>query len=139
MTIPFRRSLCRGVVLLALVALIAGCSGQSTVESFYPSADTAEDALTAALTAWQNGEAKPGPSLKVDKVRVEVHDDLWEGGAKLKSFEIVDEVLSEGPRKFSVKLTLEGDSATKDITYVILGKDPLIVMSENQFNHIGDM
>lgn len=138
MTIPFRRSLCQGVVLLALVALIAGCSGQSTVESFHPSDGPAEDALNAALTAWQGGQAKPG-LIETSKARVQIDDEVWESGAKLKSFEIVEVLAGDGPPKFSVKLTLEGAAAPQDAIYVVVGKDPLMVMTEKQYNRNSDM
>ena len=52
--------LCRCVVLCSMLALHAGCSNQTSVQSFTPHEDLAFEALNEALTAWQNGQAKPG-------------------------------------------------------------------------------
>jgi hypothetical protein len=119
--------------LLALSLIIAGCSGQSSVESFHPKGDVAQEALEAALTAWQNGQPRPGLIEDVDPP-VQVQDDAWNAGSKLKSFEIVEALPGDSPRKFKVKLTIEGEAAPVDITYVVVGKNPLHVMREKEYN-----
>jgi hypothetical protein len=121
------------VALLALSLIIAGCSGQSSVESFHPKGDVAQEALEAALTAWQNGQAKPGLIEDYDPP-VQVQDDAWNAGSKLQSFEIVEALPGDSPRKFAVKLTLEGEAAPVEVTYVVVGKNPLHVMREKEYN-----
>jgi hypothetical protein len=121
------------VLLLALSLLALGCSGQSSVESFHPKGDVAKDALEAALTAWQNGQLKPGLIEDRDP-SVQVQDEAWNAGSKLKSFEIVEALPGDSPRKFTVKLTIEGEAAPAEITYVVVGKNPLHVMREKEYN-----
>jgi hypothetical protein len=119
--------------LLALALAFAGCSGQSSVESFHPKGDVAKEALEAALTAWQDGQPKPGLIEDYDPP-VQVQDDAWSAGSKLKSFEIVEALPGDSPRKFAVKLTIEGEAAPVEITYVVVGKNPLHVMREKEYN-----
>jgi hypothetical protein len=128
---------CRAVSWLALFASLAGCSGQSTVESFHPAQDRAREALETALTAWQNGQEKPG-RIETAEPAVQVTDAAWDAGSKLKSFEISD-LPGDSPRKFSVKLSLEGAATPQEITYVVVGKDPLWVMREDQYNRNSEM
>src|SRR5262249_12821731 len=87
------------LVLLVLVALAVGCSGGSSVESFHPQRDAALDALTSALTAWQNGETMDDLSENTDP-EVKVAEPKWNAGSKLKSFEIVQALPGDMPRKF---------------------------------------
>ena len=131
--------LCRGIALCGLLSLFAGCSGgKSSVESFNPQEDTAREALTEALTAWQNGQSEPG-EIEGTEPRVQANDSTWRSGAKLKSFEIAEELAGDNPRKFRVKLTLEGVDAAREVTYVVVGKDPLHVMSDDEYNRDAGM
>ena len=132
-----QRRLCRAISWLAFFTLLAGCSSQATVESFHPDQDLARGALETALTTWQNGQEKPG-LIETTEPAVQVTDPAWEAGSKLKSFEIT--VLpGDTPRKFSVKLSLEGAAAPEEITYVVVGKDPLWVMRDSEYNRSGGM
>jgi len=117
---------------------MAGCSGGSSVESFHPRGDVAREALSAALTAWQNGQTKEELRESTDPA-VDVAEPVWVAGSKLKSFEIVEELPGDIPRKFSVKITLEGGAAPEDVTYVVVGKDPLWVMREQEYDRTSDM
>jgi hypothetical protein len=126
------------LVLLVVAALTAGCSSGSSVESFHPQRDAALDALTSALTAWQNGETMDDLSENTDP-EVKVAEPKWNAGSKLKSFEIVQALPGDMPRKFSVKITLEGAAAPEDVTYVVVGKDPLWVMIEQEYERNSDM
>ena len=123
----------QGATLLAFSLFALGCSGQSSVESFHPKGDVAQEALEAALTAWQNGQAKPG-LIEDSDPPVQAQDDAWNAGSKLKSFEIVQALPGDSPRKFAVRLNLEGESAPAEITYVVVGKNPLHVMREKEYN-----
>ncbi len=109
----------------AAVAL-AGCPGGGT-EKFVPSEGAARQALETALDAWKGGQAKPG-KLSVGGVAVNVVDATWESGQKLTAYQIVSEEPGEGPRWFSVKLSLpKGDRTVK---YAVVGKDPIWVYDE---------
>lgn len=123
----------QGAFVLALSLFAFGCSGESSVQSFHPKTDVAQEALETALTAWQNGQAKPGLIEDSDPA-VQVQDDAWNAGSKLKSFEIVEALPGDSPRKFAVKLNLEGEPTPAEITYVVVGKNPLHVMREKEYN-----
>jgi len=121
-----------------LILLAAGCGEKTTVESFTPPKDTARDALTAALHAWKSGQAQPG-IIENATPKVQMTDPQWADGAKLKDYEIVEALPGDSPRKFSVKLTLEGEAAPAEKTYVVVGKEPLWVMPEDEYNRSGGM
>src|SRR5262245_37463206 len=97
MTHPISRYLLRSTALALLLA--AGCSNNPSVESFTPPKNTARDALTAALDAWQKGQAQPG-AIENATPKVQMNDPQWAKGAKLKSYEIVEELPGDSPRKF---------------------------------------
>ncbi len=138
MTCRIQPAVCRGIALCGLLSLLAGCGDKTSVESFNPEEDAAREALTTALTAWQNGQAEPG-DIKGAEPAVQANDSTWKSGAKLKSFEIAEELSSDLPRKFLVKLTLDGVAAPKEVTYVVYGKVPLWVMSEDEYNRDAGM
>ncbi len=131
-------AVCRGIALCCLLSLLAGCSGKTSVESFNPAKDEAREALTEALTAWQEGQAEPGV-VKDSDPPIHANDSTWRSGAKLKSFEIAQELPDKAPRKFLVKLTLDGVPAPKEVTYVVYGKVELWVMSEDEYNRDAGM
>ncbi|MSR59220.1 MAG: hypothetical protein EXS05_16515 [Planctomycetaceae bacterium] len=114
----------------------AGCGGGASVESFTPAADTAQEALTTALTAWQGGQ-KPG-TMKDSKTAVEIADPVWQSGAKLTSFEIVKALDGDNPRQFSVKLVIDG-AAPQEVVYVVVGKNTLCVMPRSEYDRTSGM
>ena|SRR5579872_3033190 len=136
MTPPLPKSIVRAVALAVLLA--AGCGNKDTVESFKPPTDTAREALTAALDAWQGGQAEPG-EIEDSELSVQMTDPEWAKGAKLKSYEIVEELPNESPPKFAVKLTLDGAPEPAKVTYVVVGKATLWVMTEAEFNRSSGM
>ena len=99
---------------------------------------SARTALTAALTAWQSGQAKPG-KIESAGQPVQVADKAWEAGAKLKEFEIVKALEGDSPRKFQVKLTLEKATAPQEVVYVVVGKNPLWVLREAEYQRDSSM
>jgi hypothetical protein len=130
--------LCSGLLPLALFALLSGCGGKATVESFHPKEDLARGALNTALTAWKNGLEKPGVVDSEDPA-VQLVDPAWAAGSKLTSYEVVAELPGKAPPAFTVKLTLEGAATPEETTYFVVGKDPLQVMRESEFNRAGGM
>jgi hypothetical protein len=114
-----------------LLGVCAGCFSRG-YDKYIPSEDKARQALEAALNAWRDGK-KPG-QVEGAPMPVQVVDSVWLSGKKLQSFEIVGEEKSEGPRVFSVNLTLQkpaGQQAT--IRYYVVGKDPLWVYRESDY------
>jgi hypothetical protein len=114
-----------------LMGVCVGCSSKS-YDKYYPSEDKARQALEAALNAWRDGK-KPGP-VEGAPVPVQVVDSEWLFGRKLQSYEILGEESNDGPRVFSVRLTLQkpaGQQAT--VRYYVVGKDPLWVYREADY------
>jgi hypothetical protein len=119
------------VLIVPVFFLIAGCGNSE--KSFHPPAEPARSALSVALKAWQDGQAKPG-LIESHTPPIQVSDPAWIEGQKLTSFEIVsEEIPTEGPAKFTVKLTVEGVADVQSIVYVVYGKSPLWIMREDEF------
>ena len=126
-------SLCRSLILIFMLFTITGCGGGSSVTSFHPKGSLAKTALTAALDAWKSGQEKPG-SIPNQKPAIEVQDSVWGSGRKLKSFVIGEEqTTTDGPPRFSVELIFADKPAAEKTDYVVIGKDPLWVMREKDF------
>ena len=132
------RSSRQGFPLLVALLVLPGCGGGNTEKSYIPPAASARDALTVALKAWQDGRDKPG---KIEHaVPLQVVEPTWNAGKKLKSFEIAkEETTADGPGKFTVNLTLEGVPAPKSVVYVVVGKDPLWIMPEEEYQRNAGM
>jgi hypothetical protein len=115
--------------LVFTVAL--GCASKS-YDKYIPSEDKARQALEAALNAWRDGK-KPGP-VEGAPMPVQVVDSQWLYGKQLRSYEIVGEEPNEGPRVFSVRLTLQKPSGQETtVRYYVVGKDPLWVYREDDY------
>ena len=111
--------------------LLAGCTKSGGEERYIPSEASARQALESALTRWRDGQAKP-EKFALDKVSVEILDQVWSSGQKLTGFEILsEESVAGGPRVFSVKLkSARGDMTVK---YYVVGIDPLWIYSEADY------
>ena len=120
-------------LLLAVVALIAGCS-QASAARFTPTPIVAHEALTAALDAWQQGQTSG--DIKSYRVPIQVADSLRRPGQKLKAFEILGEVSEEGGRIFQVKLQLEQPTAEEKVQFVVVGIDPLWVFRREDYDMV---
>ncbi|MGE5193780.1 MAG: hypothetical protein ACM3U2_14890 [Deltaproteobacteria bacterium] len=128
----------RGALPLALFMFLAGCGEKVTVETFHPEEDLAREALDTALTAWQNGLEKPGV-IDTEEPAVQLVDPAWAAGTKLTSYEVVAELPGSTPPSFTVKLSLEGAAAPEETTFFVVGKDPLQVMRDSEFNRSAGM
>ena len=122
-----RYSFFPAVVLVA----VAGCADRS-YDRYVPSEDRARQALEASLNAWRDGK-KPG-TVEGAPVPVQAVDSQWLYGQKITNYEILAEEPNEGPRVFSVRLTLQ-KPAGKQVTtrYFIVGKEPLWVYREDDY------
>lgn len=80
-------------------------------------------AVTDVLTAWKDG--KKTTDLAEQDPKVIVRDEDWEGGAKLKSFEVKRDPKQEGGNwRVETTITLETGSA-KPVSYAVV-VEPLI-------------
>jgi hypothetical protein len=116
-----------GLLLLAG----AGCGSDHGYGRYIPPEQTSRQALEAALTAWQNGK-QPG-QVADGPPAVEVVDSRWKAGQKLRKFQIVGEEPGDGPKFFKVRLTLKGQAKEQEVRYVVVGRDPLWVYREDDF------
>ena len=118
------------VASLTLFMLVLGCGASD--RKYIPSQSTARGALEAALKAWKSGAAHG--TVKSFQVPVETFDARWQAGKKLEQFEILREEPSEGPKTFVVKMKLADDKEEQEVTYLVLGKDPLLVFRKEDYN-----
>ena len=126
------------VLGICTMSFLVGC-GHKQVADYETPDDVAQKALTAALTAWQNGE---GPDkIQGSPTPVQVIDDHWQNGDKLQSFEILgeEEPAIEGPsRWFSVKL-VSPDGKEQTVRYILVGKGSVWIYREDDFARIAGM
>jgi hypothetical protein len=122
----------RPVLTLGLMlATCAGCADKN-FDKYVPSEDRARQALDATLSAWRDG--KPVGTIEGAPVAVQAVDSRWQRGEKIAGYEILNEEANEGPRLFSVRLTLQRP-AGKQVTvrYFVVGKEPLWVYREDDY------
>lgn len=131
-----RRSFARWLPLLAIGAAIAcGTEGPPG-----PSDSDAKRALEAALNAWKEG--KPCGEIPGITPPTRVVDCAWSAGEKLGDFAIVGE--PEGgapgaPRTYRTKLTMTKPPGEREVAYVLMGADPLIIYREDDFQRAMNM
>ena len=126
-TFPRRAAALAGALLM-LGGL--GCQDRS-YSKYVPAEEKARQALEAALGAWKSGK-KFGP-VEGASPAVQVVESRWQSGQKLRSFEVLGEEPGDGPKVFSVRLTLQGQAKQQVVRYVVLGKDPLWVYREDDY------
>lgn len=109
-----------------------GCGRQTNLKDYVPAQAAAQRALSAALDAWKSG--KQPDQIGASNPAVNAQDTLWRDGKKLTDYQIVGPAQADDQNQwFTVKLTLAGEPAPKEATYVVLGKDPLWVMSADSY------
>jgi hypothetical protein len=113
------------------LAICAGCSARG-YDRYIPSEDKARQALEATLNAWRDGK-RPG-AIEGAPTAVQAVDTQWLAGQQLASYEIVGEESGEGPRVFSVKLTMKRPAGKQlSVRYLVVGKEPLWVYREDDY------
>jgi hypothetical protein len=135
------RNLCRISLLVAVTAL-SGCGSSSNAHQ--PAASAARAALDSALSAWKNGE---GPDTLASKSpSVQAVDSHWRAGQKLTSYEVVKEEPGEGDQRFTVRLAeddpknkAKSSASTKEVTYVVIGRDPIWVYRDEDYTRLLNM
>ena len=133
-----QRCLARFLLLAAAVGPIFGCGGKADIKGYVPADALARKSLETALDAWKAGKAPD--AIGAAEPAVSAQDALWQSGKKLQQYEIV------GPEKgddqnlrFRVRITLVGEAAPKEVVYVVLGKDPIWVFSEEDYRKTSGM
>lgn len=120
------------VLCFTAIALYATGCHKADVKDYVPAEEAARKALSAALDAWKSG--KSPDQIGASNPAVNAEDPQWRGGKKLANYEIVGPAPSEDQNlRFSVKLTLAGEAAPKETTYIVVGKDPLWVFSADSY------
>jgi hypothetical protein len=121
-----------------LVLACAGCGGTKTgFERYIPAKDTARRSLETALDVWVK-DGRPG-TVAGTSPTIEVVDSRWKAGQKLASYEILQQEPGDGPPRFSVRLKLKKSPGDEVVRYVVLGRDPLWVYREDDYNRLSGM
>jgi hypothetical protein len=114
-----------------------GCGKKTDVKDYIPPQEAARQALSTALDAWKAG--KTPDQIGASQPAIQAQDVQWTGGKKLTAYEIVGPTTGEDQnQRFTVKLTLDG-GAPQETTYVVLGKDPVWVFSEESYKKTSGM
>ena len=115
--------LTRGMGRVAVVVIgffVLGCDG-GAYQSAPVNASKARETLTTALESWKSGE--PAELMQDQTPSIVVQDFDWLGGAKLLSFEILDETKEVNANLVAkVKLNLQdkrGAKSEKTVTYLV--------------------
>lgn len=127
------------IVHCACCLVFAGCATKG-YERYIPSEGDARKALETALTAWQNG-GRPG-EIGAEPTPVQVVDSRWQAaldaGRKLTGFEILKQEGGDGPKVFSVRLTLTNPDSQVTARYFVLGTGPVWVYLDEDFKKISE-
>lgn len=126
------------LILVLLMICMPGCAKTGDIKDYIPPEEQARQALTTALDAWKAGKAPD--QIGASKPAITVQDKQWSAGKKLTAYEIVGPASGEDQnRRFAVKLTLAGASSPQETTYVVVGKDPLWVFSNESHQRLSGM
>jgi hypothetical protein len=124
--------------LLTLTAMFTiGCSKKADVKDYIPPQESARQALSTALDAWKAGKAPD--QIGASNPAISAQDAQWRGGKKLTAYEIVGPATGDDQnQRFTVKLTLDG-GAPQEMIYVVVGKDPIWVFSDESYKKTSGM
>ena len=117
---------------MLVLALVAGCR-QPTPADYVPDAASAREALAAALDAWKAGQ--PMGNVSGAPVAVQVLDSTWQSGRKLAAWTVLEETPASTGRQFCVRLEF-ADGASRECQYVVVGRDPLWVFSQEDYDRL---
>jgi hypothetical protein len=124
---------------MSIVTFTAGCGRKADIKDYIPSQEPARQALSTALDAWKAGK-KPD-EIGASNPAVQGFDVQWSAGQKLTAYELVGPAPAAGEdqnQRFTVKLTL-GSESPKETTYVVVGKDPILVFSAESYQKASGM
>lgn len=117
--------------LLMSISIACGCH-KPEVKDYIPTEEAARQALSTALDAWKSGKAPD--QVGASGPRIEVQDKQWRDGQKLTAYEIIGPAEGDDQnRRFTVRLTIAGAAAPQETIYVVTGKDPVWVFSQESY------
>jgi hypothetical protein len=127
------------IACCALIVWITSGCGSSDENAYLPDEEAGRQALETALSAWRDG--KPMSLIQVpDSAAVQPQDSDWKSGKKLSSFSIVKEIpTTEGAKQFSVQLQFQGQPAAVETVYYVVGRDPLWVFRDRDYQRASGM
>jgi hypothetical protein len=119
-------------LLAGCVALAAGCgSDDKSFRRYMPQAETARQALDAALRSWKGG--RPPGEVEAGPPRICLVDNCRRPEQTLEGYTILGEAPGEGPRCFAVRLVLQNPDEEQRVRFVVFGIDPLWVYRYEDF------
>jgi hypothetical protein len=124
-------------IFLVAATFAAGCGIEGKSGAPMPTGTEARQALEKALDTWKAG--KSPASIADQAPKIDVVDYQWKAGDVLESYSIVAEKQGEGNKTFGVKLTLKKPPGSKDVEYMILGKDPVRIYRDEDFTRMLNM
>jgi hypothetical protein len=119
--------------LIALV-VFSGCGGGSAPIA---STEVARKALETSLKAWKSG--KPASSLTAEKPRIEAVDFEWKARKTLSDYKVGEVASGQGTQTFAATLTIKGEPAPRQVRYMVLGLDPVLVFRDEDFDRFMNM
>ena len=132
---PNRRPIARLALALALLAVGCGDEGRVAPELESPGLDESRAALVAGLDAWQAGRRENG-LVAGAKPAVGVVDSARKG-RPLLGFEVLGPLMVVAKaRPFAVRLDLDAPRETITARYLVLGRDPLWVFRQDDFERM---
>jgi hypothetical protein len=108
-------------------------SQRTGYERFIPSVTAAQETLETALNSWKT--ETPGSLLDLSPV-VQFYDTERRTKRPLRDFEVLGEAPGDAPRCFAARLTLDNPPEEKRVRYVVVGNDPLWVMSYEDYEMV---
>jgi hypothetical protein len=117
--------------------LCSGCGFALGGAGPTPSSSAARGALESSLTAWKEGK-KPG-AIEGASPPIQVVDSTWQRGAKLASFEVLREELSDPEKRFTVRLMTGTPTVAVETRYMVVGTDPIGVYREDDYKRMLNM
>lgn len=134
MTIETSSSTPRLVSFLCAGLVGCGSSDRDGFDRYLPGPDAARAAVSTALAAWKSG--RPTGRVEGATPTVEVVDSSRRPQRPLKSFEVVGPVGGDEARVFAVRLILDDPPEEKVERYKVIGREPLWVFREEDFDLI---
>lgn len=114
-----------------LAAAAAGCPSKG-YDRFIPSTPSALQALETGLNAWREGQ-HPGP-IEGSEPKIDFVDSRWIAGRRLQDFEILGEIPGDGPRCFTVRLSLGNPIQEQKVRYYVFGVEPLWIFRQEDYD-----
>jgi hypothetical protein len=124
----------RRLAWLGWMVVAAGC-GWHSGETFVPPGDQARRSLQSGLETWQSGQASGLLTLNATSgPSVEFIDTHRKPGQRLQAFSVLSMAPGNGPRVFTVRLSLANPREDVNARYVVMGADPLWVIRQEDFD-----